>query len=572
MVTNHQENLGTIKDNELKKVQKEIAGIEVNNDTFLLDLNKYPGLRNEIDGNLSLIMRDLKDSEKQIKILGFETNNKINDIGTDKIGEFIGFEATIKQIPANPELLTVAMIMQCNCRKTKRINTDFFDMPKLPICTECGNPMNDVIKKIYLDMKLIEVEEPVEEYVEANRQPLTLKCLIKGDIARGDPVMNPGDRIKVYGVLRIHEFKTARKTKETYVLDVLGIENIDKNLYNIKLSSEEIEKNKKLNKEYDMFNVLKTSIMPDLIGFEEVKEGILCQMFSHTIKNEKRGQIHVLLIGDPGVSKSQILLRIRELNPKSYYTVGGATTTGGLIGIVNRDEYTGRWIPEAGLITKTHQGLLCIDEVDKLHPESLGKLNQALEQQKATITKAGLNVTYPAETTVLAAMNPVKGYLDRYEGSVHDQIRIPASFMDRFDLIFVMQDQNNPETDKKIIESIIGSNKIKNPLKDKDIIKYVAYAKQEFEDPVITPEVLNEITSYYLKLRSIEEPDRIPGPRVIEAITRLTKSIARIYLRDITTLEDVKKAIKIYDSSLDSFHIKTRSNKNIDTLESMEVY
>lgn len=543
-------------------------------DTVEIDLNKLSSLKegNNLFLHYQTITNELKDYQKQAKIINFDIKDKLSEIGQDKIDEIVSFEATIKRIPNNTDPLLIGATFECYCLKNKYVTGDYFKPPKPPFCSECGKSMNaSILDKLYTDMKIITVEEPPEEFITANSQPRTLNCLLKGDLARNDPVINPGDKVKILGILRIKELKVNRKTKEVYLLDVLGIENIDNNFNNLVLTDEEINEIKSLNHNRNMYEVLTRAILKNTVGHEYIKKAILCQLFSHSSGN-KRGNIHILIAGDPGLNKSQILLRIKNLVPKSSYCVGGSMTIGGLIGIVNRDEFTGQWAAEAGLITKCHKGLLCIDEIDKLPRDALGKFNEALEQQQATITKANLNVTYPAETTVLCAMNPKKGHFDMYD-DINKQLNIPDSFKDRFDLIFIMQDIVDPKNDILILNSVINGNNSNEILSDEIILKYISYAKQEFPDPIMEEESQRTLANYYTKLRNDPDPLKIHNARDIEAIVRLSKSLARINLRNQVIFSDVEEAINIYQASLNSLILKERVGQHIETIEdSLDVF
>jgi len=191
-------------------------------------------------------------------------------------------------------------------------------------------------------------------------------------------------------------------------------------------------------------------------------------------ENSKRDEIHILLAGDPGTDKSQILKRIESLNFKAGHAVGGGTSEAGILGVAIRDEITGSWSIEPGLMPMCNDGIIAFDELDKTHHILLGKLNEAMEQQTVTITKAGSSITYPCRTLVLAALNPKNGHFDSYKG-VREQIQLPDSVLDRFDLIYILQDIPNEKKDGEIVRSFGGYESIKDNLKPGNVI-FISHA------------------------------------------------------------------------------------------------
>ncbi len=262
--------------------------------------------------------------------------------------------------------------------------------------------------------------------------------------------------------------------------------------------------------------------------------------------------MHVLLVGDPGVSKSQMLTFVDCTAPKSRYVAGKAASSAGLTATVVKDEFMRGWALEAGAIVLADRGILCIDEFDKMSEEDTSSLHQALEQQTVTIAKANVQATLRAQTSVLAAANPKMGRFDPY-APLASQIDMPPALISRFDLIFVMRDIPNRERDTKIAEQVLKnqSARDKEPEIKSDMLKkYLAYVKQKIF-PVLTDEAIEVIQEFYVTLRnSGDDGDKtlkpIPiSPRNLEAVVRLAEASARIRLAKKVTKKDVKRAIDL---------------------------
>lgn len=533
------------------------------------------GLINVLEDRKLEILAKITDmAEKRIILENMPINYQLKELTSKHIGKVVSFEGVIKsKSEIRPEPYHLTYTCTCMTRQKFRIPQIFIDEnPSYPVfCKQCGNKREFKMVKSeteYLDVLNMKVEEPFENRIGGN--PRYFQCIVKGDLADPNHNFIPGDKVKVTGIFK--EITTERKKtkKRIFVVDVLNLEGIETTYKNIEFTPEDISRIHELADDNYIFEKLRESILPNLIGKSEVKEGILCQLFSVDEEGaNKRGRLHVLLAGDPGVSKSQILLRVKELNLKASYTVGGATTEAGLLGATLRDELTGLWNSEPGLLPMCNEGFLAYDELDKTHHTLLGKLNEALEQGQVTITKAGGNMTYPAKTTVLGALNPKKGHFDAYKG-VREQIELPDSLLDRFDLLYILQDIPDTKTDRALAWSLGGYGETNEKIiSDELLIKYICYAKREIK-PILSPEAVNTLEKYYQELRNDLDCKKIITPRDLEALMRITISLARMELSNVADIKHSKKAIKIFNESLESLEIKLRLS-NLEKIE-MKAY
>jgi len=529
------------------------------------------GLTEKFESKKLEILRKISEKvEKRIILQEMPITHDLKDVLSSNIGEIVCFEGVIKsksELRPEPNKITY----ECQkCQHTFKCFVQLIDLTDRPphpnFCQNCGGKDFLEVKREteYIDVVNMKIEEPFENRIGGDVRNFT--CLIKGTLADPNRNFYPGDKVQITGILNEIEIERARTKKRMFVIDVLNLVGLQTNYKTLEITPEDIKQIQELADQPDIFKKLKDSILPDLIGHDEIKEGILCQAFSvEKDENSKRDEIHILLAGDPGSNKSQILKRIESLNLKAGHTVGGGTTEAGLLGATIRDEITGSWNTEPGLMPMCNDGLIAFDEIDKTNPTLLGKLNEAMEQQTVTITKAGRSITYPCRTLVLGALNPKNGHFNNYK-SVREQIQLPDSVLDRFDLIYILQDIPNEKKDSEIVRLLGGfrSNK-DNIIPDEQLQKYISYSKREI-DPEPSPEAVQLFTDYYNRIRFDNDNVKFIGPRDAEALYRIAKSIARIELKNVVDENHANKAIKILDDSLRTFYLMPRES-SVEPLE-----
>jgi len=267
--------------------------------------------------------------------------------------------------------------------------------------------------------------------------------------------------------------------------------------------------------------------------------------------------MHILLVGDTGAGKSALLRRVNMIAPKGRYVSGKGVSAAGLTASVVKDEFLRGWSLEAGAMVLSSDGICCIDEMDKIGTEDRAAMHEAMENQTVSISKANIQATLISRTTVLAAANPKFGRFDPY-GIVGDQIDMPPTLINRFDLIFIIKDLPDAEKDEKLASHMLALHQApdtKTAEIDTDLLKkFIAYTKRNVE-PKLTDGALEEIKSYYVKMRlsgSTEEGIKsIPiSARQLEALVRLSEAYAKIRLSDKVAKKDAKKAIEILEYCL----------------------
>jgi replicative DNA helicase Mcm len=435
---------------------------------------------------------------------------------------------------------------------------------KEPTRCSCGRKGHfKLLKKDMVDAQRIVLEESPDT-LEGGSQPKRLQVFLQEDLV--EPKMEqkttPGTRVRVTGILKevpILLKSGAPSRMFDLAVEANNIEPVQESFEELDISEEELKEIRKLAKDKDVFKKLTDSIAPSIFGYKEIKSSLVLQLFSGVRKVMsdgviRRGDIHVLLVGDPGAGKSQLLQFISKSAPKARFLSGKGASGAGLTAAVVKDEFLKGWSLEAGAMVLANKGICAIDELDKMSHEDRSALHEALEQQTITISKANIQATLRAETTVLAAANPKLSRFDPYT-PIPAQIDLPPSLINRFDLIFPIRDIPNKEKDDKIAGHILKFYRGEAKEEDTKIIepnlmkKYIAYAKTNII-PKMTNEASDEIKDFYVNLRNStqneEEQKSIPiSARQLEAIVRLSEASAKIRFSEEVTREDAQIAIKL---------------------------
>jgi replicative DNA helicase Mcm len=384
------------------------------------------------------------------------------------------------------------------------------------------------------------------------------------DIRLEDDIVDsarPGDRVSVTSIVRAEKQTVGERGRlRTFniYLDANFVDVVGKETEAVEITTEDEKQILAAAEDPWIHRKLIMSLAPSIYGYEDVKEGILYLLFGGTAKQlpdgiNIRGDENVLLIGDPGTAKSQLLQYVSRIAPRGLYTSGRGTTAAGLTAAVLREK-TGGMILEAGALVLADKGVACIDELDKMRPDDRVAIHEALEQQTVSVAKGGIVATLNARAAVLAAANPALG---RYEPhrNVGENINLPVTILSRFDLIFIIKDQPEPDYDARMSEHILALHKSKvspetAPFPPEFLKKYISFAKRII--PVLTQEAIIELRDFYLKMRSKGSAEAAVAitPRQLEALVRISEARARAFLRDRVTVEDAKSAIRIMTVSL----------------------
>ncbi len=311
-----------------------------------------------------------------------------------------------------------------------------------------------------------------------------------------------------------------------------------------------------------------------------MKEAIALQMFGGSRKERPdgtatRGDLHVLLIGEPGTGKSQLLQFTGNLAPKGRYVVGKAATAAGITATVMKDEITDEWTLEAGALVLANKGIATVDEIDKMSEDDRSAMHEAMEQQSITISKANIQATLQCRTSILAAGNPKFGRFDPYQ-PVGEQIDISDTLISRFDLLFPVRDIPDRSKDEKLSDHILSLHTDPQDHRgevDKELIRnYIAYAKRNV-NPDITDEAKERLKAFYVDTRekgsSSDGQSKVPiTARQLEALIRLSEASAKTRLSEQVEEQDAQRAIDLLTYSLKEIGVISDSGEwDVDKLE-----
>ena len=420
----------------------------------------------------------------------------------------------------------------------------------------------------FIDFQILRLQELPED-LPPGQLPHYVNVSIKQDLV---DYARPGDRIVLTGIVRIEQERISGVSKSESALYRLRMDgnNVEfiggKGLKSSRrtereeISPDEEKIVKSLAKNPDIYDRLIASFAPHIRGHALFKEAILLLIVGSTQRvltdgTKIRGDINVFLVGDPGTAKSEMLKFCARIAPRGLYTSGRGSTAAGLTAAVVRDA-SGIFMLEAGAVVLGDQGLVCIDEFDKMRPEDRSALHEVMEQQSASIAKGGIVATLNARTSILAAANPMFGKYDIFK-NIYENVNLPIPLLTRFDLVFIVRDIPSQEKDRNIAQHIISqhgsSGTDTTSLIDIDILtKYLSYAKRG--EPALTKEAENLIMEFYLKMRNISGDDKenmiTITPRQLEGLIRLATARARLLLKNKVEGEDADRAIYLFNEML----------------------
>ena len=585
--------IGDIADNYPQKKSVEVDYNDIN----LYDVAFSAYLLEEPDRCLEIAKRAVMNMVPNIDRPGQAINVRISDLPrdakvdirnlrADHLGRLVAVEGLVRKVTTVKPRITHALFRCARCGSEIWVPQTGMLM-KEPLM--CNNPdgscnkqatrfIEDLKASTYIDTQKIEIQERPEG-LRGGSQPERLIGYVEDDIAG---LVTAGNSITLNGILRSQEKSDRDKSTvfETY-LDVISIEFEQHEYDEIQITEEDEREILSMSRDPNLYSNIIRSIAPSIFGMDDEKKAIALQLFGgcHKVMDDGtslRGDIHILLIGDPGVAKSQILRYMSNLAPRGIYASGKSASAAGLTAAAVRDDFgDGRWTLEAGALVLADKGLACIDELDKMTDQDRSSLHEAMEAQRISVAKAGINATLQCRCSMLAAANPKYGRFEE-ETSIYQQIDLPPPLMSRFDLIEILTDKPNKAHDQKLSSHILATqlrgqarmlpegadidgidvedilsktNEIKPVYSIEMLRKYVAYSKRIV--PVMTPEANKIIQDSFLRIRNLGSGDSVPiTARQLEGYVRLSEASAKMRLSNKITEQDANNAAELIEAYL----------------------
>ena len=575
--------------NELLKSAKE-------DKILIIDFNKLdifdPIVADQLLGSPEPVFSALHDAAKNITLgekinvrvrnLPESRNIRIRNLRARHIGKLWCIDATIKSASeVKPQVYEA--VFECPECSTRLTVPQLTNVIQGPFVCECGRRGDfNLVEKRMFDARWLTGVEPFE--ITSGEQPGEINIYLKEDLTtpRMQKRTDPGNRLKLVGILKElpKRIKGRMSTKLDIYLEANYLEPAEIEFEELDITEEDEKKIKELASDPQIYEKLKDSIASGIYGFDEIKEALAMQLFGgvpHYMPDGSRirGNIHILLTGDPGVGKTMILKLVSSIVPRGRYVSGSGVSGAGLTATVRKDELIGSWVLEAGALILCNKGLIAIDEFDKISKDDQIAMHEATSIETVSIAKASIVATLPAQTAVLAGANPKLGRFDPFM-PISEQIQIPETLMSRFDIKFALRDRPDKAADEKLADFVTMSRvtpEIAEPAIPINLLrKYIAYAKQ-IDMLELTEEASNALKNFYVEMRSRYIGEEIPTVaitlRQYEALLRLAEASAKIRLDNKIMPEDAQRAINLMMYSLSQLGYDYETKRiDIDRIES----
>uniref|UniRef100_A0A8C8VKP9 DNA helicase MCM8 n=1 Tax=Pelusios castaneus TaxID=367368 RepID=A0A8C8VKP9_9SAUR len=553
------------------------------------------------------------------RVYNYDPLTQLKNVRANCYGKYVALRGTVVRVSNIKPLCTKMAFICSTCGEVQSfpLPDGKYSLPTkcpLPEChgrsfsADRSSPLTATV-----DWQSIKVQELMsEDQREAGRIPRTIECELVQDLV--DSCV-PGDMVTITGIVKVSntEEGTSRNKNDKCMFllyieansvsnskgqKVMNFEDGTNHRVCMEFSLKDLYAVQEIQAEENLFKLIVNSLCPTIYGHEIVKAGLALALFGGCQKyvDDKnripvRGDPHLLVVGDPGLGKSQMLQAVCSIAPRGVYVCGNTTTTSGLTVTLSRDSTSGDFALEAGALVLGDQGICGIDEFDKMGSQHQALL-EAMEQQSISLAKAGIVCSLPARTSIIAAANPVGGHYNKAK-TVSENLKMGSALLSRFDLVFILLDTPNEDHDHLLSEHVMAMRAGKRALHSSAVVsrtntqdsntsiletvsnkplserlkvtpgenvdaiphqllrKYVGYARQ-YVHPKLSPEAAHVLQEFYLELRKQNRgADSTPiTTRQLESLIRLTEARSRLELREKSTKEDAEDVIEIMKYSM----------------------
>lgn len=508
------------------------------------------------------------------------STRSIRHLNAARVSQLVALTGIVTSA-AKPKLKATSITVQCrSCKSTQTlackpglggaIIPSMCNAPKLPGSERCERDPYTVLpdRSKYVDQQQLKLQEKPEDVPTGELPRHVMLICDRTNCNR----FTPGTRVTVLGIYSTFKGKVDKGNtaiQQPYIRVVSISEEAGDSHSRFNFTQEEITKYERFARSERIHEEVFSRIAPNIYGGDDIKRAVASLLFGGSRKQlpdgtARRGDINVLMLGDPSTAKSQFLKFASKVAPISVYTSGKGSSAAGLTATVVQDPNTREFYLEGGAMVLADNGVVCIDEFDKMRPEDRVAIHEAMEQQTISIAKAGITTMLKSRTSVLAAANPPSGRYDDLK-TAQENIDLQSTILSRFDLIFIVKDPADPERDKMIARKVLDNHRTagaqqreleQESADDVDFLRrYIHYCRSQCF-PRLSEQAQDRLAAFYVEIRGEarssavrDDSESPPVPvtvRQLEALIRVSESFAKMSLQPTATLEHVEMAIQLF--------------------------